>query len=569
MIFLHYHWYKTYKNRVFFIPKGERSSNLNIKDLLKMNCLHGAILLAGKNELSNEINGVNVLEATDITNWGRSGEVIITSFFALQNLNDHELDAFFEKLHTLGISAVIIKIDRLVRQIPTIIIELCDKHSIPLIQINKDVKYESIILEILGPIINKNVNLLNKYYEVHSELTSLALKMPSMEKILCEFKGMIQRDVSLINSTKGTEISTNPELCDVTVIGTSEVSTKKYMHFNYERKEVIYNRTNPKITGKQLRVRIPNLGYSDYELVIHELLNQISSEDFMVIENGVKFLQMELLRNYVISQNLFQQKNNIISDLLNGRLYETKDIDEVLDSLNLNRHKNYQITLINLYQRDENKTLDTNLMSQTLREIRIKFKACFKDIVFREKLDRVVFILNFNDKQPGLTVESIEKIMNGLSENNLFKDFYYYVSISSKVEKSGIPQANQEVLDTQKVLRSFHNTNKILPYEELGIYKLFLDQNSLDNIKTFIPPRIVNFRNDYPLLFETLKTFLNTNQSYNLTSEKLFLHPKTVRYRIEKIKNVLGIDFANAEELLQFQIAARLFKLIDGRKHNE
>lgn len=569
MIFLHYHWYKTYKNRVFFIPKGERSSNLNIKDLLKMNCLHGAKLLAGKNELSNEINGVNVLEATDITNWGRSGEVIITSFFALQNLNDHELDTFFEKLHTLGISAVIIKIDRLVRQIPTIIIELCDKHSIPLIQINKDVKYESIILDILGPIINKNMNLLNKYYEVHSELTSLALKMPSMEKILCEFKKMILRDVSLINSTKGTEISTNPELCDATVIGTSKVSTKKYMHFNYERKEVIYNHTNPKITGKQLRVRIPNLGYNDYELVIHELLDQISSEDFMVIENGVKFLQMELLRNYVLSQNLFQQKNNIISDLLNGRLYETKDIDEVLDSLNLSRYKNYQITLINLYQRDENKNLDTTIMSQTLREIRIKFKSCFKDIVFREKLDRVVFILNFNDTQPGLTVESIEKIMNSLSENNLFKDFYYYVSISSKVEKSGIPKANLEVLDTQKVLKLFHNTNKILPYEELGIYKLFLDQNSLENIKTFISPRIIKFRNDYPLLFETLKTFLNTNQSYNLTSEKLFLHPKTVRYRIEKIKNVLGIDFANAEELLQFQIAARLFKLIDGRKLNE
>jgi PucR family transcriptional regulator, purine catabolism regulatory protein len=289
----------------------------------------------------------------------------------------------------------------------------------------------------------------------------------------------------------------------------------------------------------------------------------------MVIENGVKFLQMELLRNYVISQNLFQQKNNIISDLLNGRLYETKDIDEVLDSLNLSKHKNYQIMLINLYQRDENKNLDTNVISQTLREIRIKFKACFKDIVFREKLDRVVFILNFNDGQSGVTVESIEKIMTGLSENNLFKEFYYYVSISSIVEKSGIPKANQEVLDTQKVLKLFHNTNKILPYEELGIYKLFLDPNSLDNIKTFISPKTIAFRNDYPLLFETLKTFLNTNQSYNLTSEKLFLHPKTVRYRIEKIKTVLGIDFANPEELLQFQIAARLFKLIDGRKLNE
>ena len=542
---------------------------MNIKDILKMQTLYGSKLIAGKNGILNEITGVNVLEATDISNWGRNGEVILTSFFALQNLSDNDLEVFFEKLQNIGISAVIIKIDRLVSHIPNKIIELCDKHVIPLIQISKDVKYESIILEILGPIINKNMNLLNKYYEVHSELTKLALKMPSMDKILSEFKKMILRDVSLINSTKGIEISTNQELSNITIVGTSQVLTEKYVHFKYERKDVIYNDTNPKITGKQIRVHIPHLGYDDYELVIHELPEQISSEDFMVIENGVKFLQMELLKKYVISQNLFQQKNNIISDLLNDRLYEEKDIDDVLESLNINRYKYYQVMLIKLYPQNEKKNIDKDLMPQKLRQIRLTFKSSFKDIVFLEKLDVVVFILNFSDTQPGLIPHSIEKIMNSLVENNVFKDFYYNVSISSKVEKLNIPQANKEVLDTEKILRLFHNSNNISPYEELGIYKLFLDSNNLGDLKKFISPRIANFRYQYPLLFETLQTFLDTNQNYIITSEKLFLHPKTVRYRIDKIKNVLKVDFADPEEILQIQIASRLFKLIDGRKNHE
>ncbi|MBP2634555.1 MAG: transcriptional regulator, PucR family [Firmicutes bacterium] len=542
---------------------------MNIKDILKMQTLYGSKLIAGKNGILNEITGVNVLEATDISNWGRNGEVILTSFFALQNLSDNDLEVFFEKLQNIGISAVIIKIDRLVSHIPNKIIELCDKHVIPLIQISKDVKYESIILEILGPIINKNMNLLNKYYEVHSELTKLALKMPSMDKILSEFKKMILRDVSLINSTKGIEISTNQELSNITIVGTSQVLTEKYVHFKYERKDVIYNDTNPKITGKQIRVHIPHLGYDDYELVIHELPEQISSEDFMVIENGVKFLQMELLKKYVISQNLFQQKNNIISDLLNDRLYEEKDIDDVLESLNINRYKYYQVMLIKLYPQNEKKNIDKDLMPQKLRQIRLTFKSSFKDIVFLEKLDVVVFILNFSDTQPGLIPHSIEKIMNSLVENNVFKDFYYNVSISSKVEKLNIPQANREVLDTEKILRLFHNSNNISPYEELGIYKLFLDSNNLGDLKKFISPRIANFRYQYPLLFETLQTFLDTNQNYIITSEKLFLHPKTVRYRIDKIKNVLKVDFADPEEILQIQIASRLFKLIDGRKNHE
>lgn len=539
---------------------------MNIKDMLKIKSLEDANLIAGKNGILNEITGVNVLEAIDIENWGRSGEVILTSFFALQNLSDPELDLFFEKLHTIGISAIIIKTDRLVSQIPDKIIELCDEHFIPLLQIGKGVKYESIILEILGPIINENVTLLNKYYEVHSELTRLALKMPSLLEILYEFKKMILHDVSLINPAKGIEISTNPELCDVTIMSTSEVSNEKYMHFRYERKEAVYNGTNPKTVGKQIRVRIPYLGFDDYELIIHELPDPVSSEDFMVIENGVKFLQMELLKKYVVSQNLFQQKNSIISDLLNDRLYEKKDIDEVLESLKISSHEYYQIIIIKLYPRDENKNPDQNLILQILRQIRNRFKLSFKDIAFLEKTDRVVFILNFSSKGNGFTVDSIEKIMNSLVENHLFKEFYYRVSISSTVDKSGIPKANREVLDTQKVLRLFPDSNKILPYEELGIYKLFLESNRLDELENFISPRINKFRLDHPQLFETLSVFLDTNQSYTLTSERMFLHPKTVRYRIDKIKDVLGTEFTNPEEILQIQIAARLFKLIHGGK---
>lgn len=542
---------------------------MKIKDIVKMQTLSSAKLIAGKCGIINEITGVNVLEAIDIANWGRHGEVILTSFFALHNLSDSELEVFFEKLHTIGISAVIIKIDRLVANIPAKIIELCDQHAIPLIQINKDIKYESIILEILGPIINTNINLLNKYYEIHSELTKLALKMPSIDEILHEFKKMISRDVSLINTTKVIEIATNQALSNATILATSDVLTEKYVHFKYERNDVLYNGANPPITGQQIRVQIPHLGYDDYELVIHELPEQVSSEDFMVIENGVKFLQMELLKKYVVSQNLFQQKNNIISDLLNDRLFEEKDINEVLDSLTINKYPHYQLMLIKLYPRDDKKNANKDHLPQALRQIRLTIKDSFKDIVFLERLDVIVFIHNFNDNNAGIAPHTIEKKMNALAQNHVLKDFHYNVSISSKVEKRNIPQANREILDTEKILRLFHNQNNILLYEDLGIYKLFLDSNNLSDLKKFISPRLANFKFQYPLLFETLHTFLDTNQNYILTSEKLFLHPKTVRYRIDKTKSILNVNFSNPEELLQIQIAGRLFKLIDGRNHNE
>lgn len=539
---------------------------MTVQEILGLKSMYKASLIAGKNGTYKEITSVNILEATDIANWGRAGEVLLSSFFALQNLNNDELDNFFEKLSNIGISAIIIKIDRLLTHIPTKIIELCDKHLIPLIQIGKEVKYETIILEILGPIINRNISLLNRYYDVHSELTSLALKRPSLEDIIREFKKMIHRDVSFINITKNKEISTNKELSAVSILNNYELATAKYMHFKYERRQVIYNDLLTKPIGMQIRVPVSYLGYDEYDLIIHELTEPLSPEDFMVLENGVKFLQMELLKKYVISQNIAQQKNNIIGDLLNDRLYEEKDIDEVLESLNLNKYQYYQVIIVKLHPINSSKFLTNNALANLLRKIKLKLKASFQELVFMEKTDWIVFMKNSPSPADCITSQQLEIIMEKLTEEQLFNDFYYNISLSSQTTKNSIPCANREALDTQNILRLFYNTNKILAYDELGIYKLFLDTNNLGDLTKFISPQIIAFRNDNLILFETLGIFLDSNQNYNIAAEKLFLHPKTVRYRIEKIKTILGINFNNPEDILQIQIATRLFKLITGRK---
>ncbi|MBD7914613.1 PucR family transcriptional regulator [Clostridium sp. Sa3CUN1] len=542
---------------------------MNIKEMMKIPSLKDVILLSGQDGINNLINSVNVLEALDIENWGRDGEVILTSFFALNDLNNNELNSFFKKMKEIGISAIIIKIDRLVTNIPNEIIKLCNELEIPLIKINKTVKYESIILDILGPIINRNAYLLDKYYTVHSELTNLAMTVPSIEGILYEFKKMINKDITIINVDRNTEVSTNPLLSNVTILGDKQIINPTYTYFKYQRKTVIYNNTSPKITASQIRVPIPYLGFNDYELIVHELEKEINSEDFMVLENAVKFLQMELLNKYSISQNIFQQKNNIIGDLINDRIYDKKDIDEILESFGLDKYNNYQIVLIKLYQKDRQASLEKISMSPILIKIRNRFKLAFKSMAFLERSDRVVFIFNFSEKNNNSTLKSIENIMDSLENNDIFKDFYYKISISNIVKRYDLPKANKEALDTQKVLNLFHNSNKIFHYEELGIYKIFLETNNLTNVERFISPKINDFREKHPQLFETLEVFLNSNQSYLATSEKLFLHPKTVRYRIDKIKNLLNLDFNDQEEILQIQVASRLFKLKNQEDTND
>lgn len=46
------------------------------------------------------------------------------------------------------------------------------------------------------------------------------------------------------------------------------------------------------------------------------------------------------------------------------------------------------------------------------------------------------------------------------------------------------------------------------------------------------------------------------------TAKEMFIHRNTLIYRIEKIKEILKTDLKNYEELLQIQLALRIYRLL-------
>ncbi|WP_406243270.1 PucR family transcriptional regulator [Tissierella carlieri] len=64
-------------------------------------------------------------------------------------------------------------------------------------------------------------------------------------------------------------------------------------------------------------------------------------------------------------------------------------------------------------------------------------------------------------------------------------------------------------------------------------------------------------------LIITLKSFLECNQNYSLTAEKLFVHNNTVRYRINKIKNLIDMDSEDSVERLKIEIVLKFLKLFN------
>lgn len=149
-----------------------------VREILLLPSFEGSSIIAGKTGMDNEITGAMVLEAIDIENWGKRGQLIISSFYALEHLSESETVMFFRTMSSIGIGALVFKPERLMVEAPERIIELCDDFDLQLIKLAPQVKYESILLDVLGHILDSNLTLLNRFFDVHKHLMALALKQP-------------------------------------------------------------------------------------------------------------------------------------------------------------------------------------------------------------------------------------------------------------------------------------------------------------------------------------------------------------------------------------------------------
>jgi purine catabolism regulator len=59
-------------------------------------------------------------------------------------------------------------------------------------------------------------------------------------------------------------------------------------------------------------------------------------------------------------------------------------------------------------------------------------------------------------------------------------------------------------------------------------------------------------------LYKTLQVFLENNCNVKETAAKLYTHYNTILYRINKIKELTGVDFNHPDQKLNLQVAMRL-----------
>ena len=539
-----------------------------IEEIMKYRSFEKATFITGAGGLRNEVSGVMVMEAMDIESWGRKGLMILTSYFAMEDVSTEELDLFFLRAKEIKISAMVVKIDRLVNKVPDIFIHYCRHYDIPLFQIDKATSYEKIISEILETIINRNAYVLQTFYDIHKQFTKLMMVQPDIPVILETLKALIDKPVSLWEKTEQRIIGTDTFFNDYKVIQVQPRLYDQKVNYTFEQNIVTYG-TDDSQTFKQLVVEIPNLGYEEFFLVIHEGQQDSSDVDLMAIENAITAIQIELLNRYAIRQNNRSRLNEMGSDLLHGRLTKQEDIDDTTLQLGLNPKHSYRIILVNFETKKAFEQDNETLLNRFSDIITNYSRLIFPQRVYITRKNKVIIIAPSEHSNLSETKQKIREAMDALKETDLYPHFNVYTTISNDVSIDQLAEGYRQAFDTQKLLQLTTSSEPIASYQDMGIYQLFVETDNLNNLQRFIPENIMRLKQENPELLKTLQTFIDLNQNFTDTAQKLFIHPKTVRYRIERLKKSYHFNLDQPEEILRYSIGFRLLNLIRGEDSEE
>jgi DNA-binding PucR family transcriptional regulator len=70
--------------------------------------------------------------------------------------------------------------------------------------------------------------------------------------------------------------------------------------------------------------------------------------------------------------------------------------------------------------------------------------------------------------------------------------------------------------------------------------------------------------NNHTDYYKILKVYLQNNQNTNLTSEKLFIHRNTLNYKLNKIKDILGVDLKDSEDIFKIYYSIKLIEYTES-----
>jgi sugar diacid utilization regulator/putative methionine-R-sulfoxide reductase with GAF domain len=141
-----------------------------------------------------------------------------------------------------------------------------------------------------------------------------------------------------------------------------------------------------------------------------------------------------------------------------------------------------------------------------------------------------------------------------------------YLCLGSAVGSAGdLGQSLEESERALAVARTLDVADRPLLFDHLGVYRVLLGSNNARDRRDFIDEAlgpVIRYDVEHSTdLVDTLRVFVAADYAVTEAARRLYVHANTLKYRLKRIKVLLGGDPSRGDLRLQTELALKMFDL--------
>ncbi|CEP69202.1 Purine catabolism PurC-like domain [Moorella glycerini] len=548
---------------------------IRVEEILNLPVFKKCRLLGGAEGLKRVITNVNVMEVPDILPWIKPGDFILTTAYAIKD--DIEAQkSLIPQLARQGAAGLAIKSQRYIETIPLYMIEAANNLSFPLLELPVEVNFSELISSVLSQIVNRQAFFLEHSVRVHQQFTDLILNGGQLDQIAMALAELIDAYVCLEDFLNFRRViyPLDVPVYIARYFERQDHSKKISGHEagDFYGEQLSFN--GQEADSAALPIIVEGRQYGWVKVVITE--RRFSLLELITVERVCSIAALDILRQHNVTQVENKYRAEFLSQLLTSSEYDEKLFLERGKTFGWDLSSNYAALLLEVLPAQKESNL--NVEGRKQQDIKTQAAILIENFCQRQRL-KYILVNNEDGITLFLEPDMILSERNTGTKNILHQLKvvlnYWQVTIGIGGGYNGIKGIKKSYREAKLALelgKYLFGNGTIIYYRNLGVYGLLLKHAGMAELKEFVQemlgPLLAYDNSKKGELFKTLGTFLETNCNVKETAEKLYTHYNTVLYRVNKIKELTGVDFNNPDQMLNLQVAMRLSQVFNRFGNN-
>jgi purine catabolism regulator len=548
--------------------------SITVAQALKIGGLRQGRLLAGEENLDNVIESVNVIEALTDSDWDTGWEVrnqlMLTTFHVAQD--DVQNQIRIVELFAQGGCAALVFQQGIVPHLPSEVIQRAEELGLPLIKVPETATYPKIIGPLVGAIVREKTFLLERSQEIHCRLTELILGGGGLDAIALALRELIKRPVAITdywgNPLAVAGFERVPSLTAWISALTSGAPEEWRAEIHWD--DAQRNCLTPILAGPREAVE----GF----VLVSAPTGHLDRFDRNAVEQAATIAALDLAKQKAVLEAERRLKRDFIEDLLGGEYQSVEAITARARSLGWELLHKRVVAVVDLYRFEQYYLTHIERGEDYFQQIKSRFLRAVSQAVMEhnplsivvERSDSVILMPHFDQDMPSslarMQIQALAETICHRAQEQL-DELAISVAIGGFHDSlEGLSHSYREAKTALSLGRKLARRRPIIWYDDVAHYDLLdriADQPGCQRwFKKTLGPLLEYDASNGTELVKTLETYFDCNEIAQQTARRLAIHPKTLKYRLRRIEEILGTDPISGDRQLAFYLATKLLRLL-------